>query len=134
MRLLTLPVKITNVMAIENLQPNFLNGEASGRKVRIVDLKKEEEPSIHGEIPETRMLPKIVHVDDLANPFGLRKRYRKFQQNHPHFVESLRRAGEDAVLFYDSNGTKILRGAGATLAVAGVGALAVVVYKHIEKK
>lgn len=108
--------------------------ESTKRSIRIVKESEPKSPPVIGEVPEIRCLPKIVHIDDLANPFGLRKRYRKFQQEHPYFVENLRLVKEDAVLFYDNNGTKILRGVGVAIAAAGMGVLAVVVYKHIEKK
>lgn len=106
------------------------------RQIRIISEKEHQgfsEPFVIGEVPEMATLPKIVHIDDISNPYSLRRRYRKFQKEQPHFIESLRHAKEDAVLFYDSNGTKVLRGVGVALAVVGVGVFAVVVYKHIEK-
>lgn len=107
----------------------------SFRPIRLVHVEpsgSSQLEEIVGEVPPLADLPKIVHIDEVSNPYSLRRRYRKFVKEHPHFIESVRRAKEDAILFYDSNGTKILRGVGAAVTIAGLGALAIVVYKHKE--
>lgn len=109
----------------------------SFRPIRLVHVEPSDSnlgqlEEIEGEVPPLADLPKIVHIDEVSNPYSLRRRYRKFVKEHPHFIESVRRAKEDAVLFYDSNGTKILRGVGAAVAIVGLGAVGVVVYKHRE--